>query len=89
MKRTFSSHSIFSLLFCTVVLCGCTTFEIKSEPDLCADQRLPSSERAKCIAHFEENNLKTYLDRAQLPEGGVVSDKIHIDQWHSSQARGR
>jgi len=76
MKRTFSSFSIFLIALSALAFSGCTTFEIKSEPDLCSDQRLPSSERVKCLAHFEENNLKTYLHHADLIESGLTQTKF-------------
>jgi hypothetical protein len=75
MKLTFFLNS--SVCFVLIaLLTGCTTVEINSQPDVCSDQRMPSSQRMKCIALFEENNLKTYLDRAKHDDGGLTQTKF-------------
>lgn len=55
---------------------GCTTVEINSQPDFCSDQRTPSSQRSRCLALFEENHLKTYLDRAKNADAGLDQTKF-------------
>ncbi len=75
MKLSFSSNSI--LVFALIALvAGCTTVEINSQPDLCSDQRMPSSQRMKCVALFEENHLKNYLDRAKHSDSGLDQTKF-------------
>lgn len=72
----FFPNSILGLLIGAMTLWSCSTVEIKSQPDLCSDQRLPSSQKMKCLSHFEENNLKTYLDKAQQVDSGLMQTKF-------------
>lgn len=76
MKEMFFPNSILGLLIGAMTLWSCSTVEIKSQPDLCSDQRLPSSEKQRCLANFEENNLKTYLEKAQQAESGLTNTKF-------------
>lgn len=75
MKLSISSKIIFFASFAALIS-GCTTVEISSNSDACSDQRMPSSQRMKCLALFEENHLKNYLDRAKQEDGGLIQTKF-------------
>lgn len=62
----------FFLTFVVIAsLFSCTSIEIKSDSELCSNQRMPSSEIKKCVQQFEANHLRTYLDRAFASESGL------------------
>lgn len=65
---------VFSL--CILGFSSCAMVEIKNHADVCSDQRLQSSQKRRCLAHFEENNLSAYIDKAGQSNGGLALTKF-------------
>ena len=66
----------FFLMSALLIFNSCMSVEIKDQTEPCTEQRLPSSEKLRCIHLVESNSLKSISEKSKRTDGGLVETTL-------------